>query len=32
MLAVGFTVQEISDRIFIEFEEVNISDYKVCEI
>jgi hypothetical protein len=32
MLAVGFTIQEISVRIFIDFEEVNMSDFQPQEL
>ena len=32
MLAVGFTTREISDRISIEIEEINISDFQPREL
>ena len=32
MLAVGFTTKEISDRISIEIEEINMSDFKPQEL
>ena len=32
MLSVGFTLQEIAERVSIEYEVINLSDYEVCEL